>query len=307
MARHSVEEIVGCVMDQLVSGVYPPGCRLPTTRALAVELGVHRNTVAKAYKSLVDLGLLATSPGRGTFAAARPEPADRRLRMQQIDDRLDDLIRRARRGGMDEAALRRSIDQRIAAVYQATPPRAAFVECNEEDLSIAVGEIEQLSGVRLAPTRLEALAAAPGRVAADFDFIFTSLFHLMEVRGFLAGATPRRRVIGVYTQPDERALAAIAQIGDDARVGIVVSNGDGARRYAAQIQTLTQAATWALVLPTDDEIAALAREVDVLVASRSRAPQTRRAADGVPVIELSFHISRASAELVAEAMLRDGG
>jgi hypothetical protein len=50
----------------------------------------------------------------------------------------------------------------------------------------------------------------------------------------------------------------------------------------------------------------LAREVDVLVASRSRAPQTRRAADGVPVIELSFHISRASAELVAEAMLRDG-
>ncbi|HET7094504.1 MAG TPA: GntR family transcriptional regulator [Thermomicrobiales bacterium] len=307
MPPHAVDDIVGHLMDQLVSGVYPPGCRLPTTRALAAELGVHRNTVAKAYKSLAGLGLLATSPGRGTFAAARPETADGRPRTPPIDDRLDEIIRRARRGNIAEDALRRRIDQRIAAIYHAPSPRAAFVECNEEDLSVAVGEIEQLSGIRLAPTRLDALAAAPERVAAEYDLIFTSLFHLMEVREALADAPSRRRVIGVYTQPDERALAEIAQIGGDERVGIVVSNDDGARRYAAQIQTFTQAATRALVRPTDDEVASLARDVDVLVASRSRMPQARRAANGVPVIELSFHISRASAELVAEAMLGDGG
>ncbi|HEU5434693.1 MAG TPA: GntR family transcriptional regulator, partial [Thermomicrobiales bacterium] len=212
MPQSTVADIVGHLMDQLVSGVYPPGSRLPTTRALAAALGAHRNTVAKAYKSLADLGLLATSPGRGTFAAARPEPDDRRLRRQQIDDRLDEIIRRARRGNIAEDALRRLIDQRIAAVYQAPPPRAAFVECNEEDLSVAVGEIERSSGVRLAPTRLDALAAAPQRVAAEFDLIFTTLFHLMEVRELLADTDPRRRVIGVYAQPDERSLAEIAQI-----------------------------------------------------------------------------------------------
>ena len=56
MKRLSVQDVVDHVVDRLASGIYPPGGRLPTSRSLAAELGVHRNTIAKAYQSLVDLG-----------------------------------------------------------------------------------------------------------------------------------------------------------------------------------------------------------------------------------------------------------
>jgi DNA-binding transcriptional regulator YhcF (GntR family) len=302
MKSNAAQEIVAYVMDRLASGLYPPGSRLPTSRELAMELGVHRNTVAKAYKSLVDLGLVSSTPGRGTFAAARLDLDNRRFHAQQISERLAEDILRARRGNISEDRLRQTIAEHIATIYHAPPPRGAFVECNVEDLRVAVAEIEQQSDVRLAPLLLGALAGDPAGVAATYDVVFTSLFHLLEVRELLADDRPRGGIIGIHTQPDERGLAEIAQIEPDAHVGIVVSNSDGARRFRAQIQTFTRANAQVLIQPTDEVIRDLAREVDLIVTSRSRAAQIRRLNLAIPLIELSFHISRESAQRVMKAL-----
>jgi DNA-binding transcriptional regulator YhcF (GntR family) len=302
MKPNAAQEIVSYVMDRLASGLYPPGCRLPTSRELATELGVHRNTVAKAYKSLVELGLVSSAPGRGTFAAARLDLDNRRLHSQQISERLAETILRARRSNISEMRLRQTIAEHIATIYHAPQPRGAFVECNVEDLRVAIAEIEQQSDVRLAPLLLDALAGDPAGVAATYDVVFTSLFHLLEVRELLADARPRGGIIGIHTQPDERGLAEIAQIEPDAHVGIVVSNSDGARRFRAQIQTFTKANGHVLIQPTDEAIRDLAREVDLIVTSRSRAAQIRRLNLTIPLIELSFHISRESANRVVNAL-----
>ncbi len=309
MKPNATQEIISYVMDRLASGLYPPGCRLPTSRDLATELGVHRNTVAKAYKSLVDLGLVSSAPGRGTFAAARLDLDNRGLHSQQISERLAEDILRARRSNISEDQLRQTIAEHIAAIYHAPPPRGAFVECNVEDLRVAIAEIEQQSDVRLAPLLLDALAGDPAGVAATFDVVFTSLFHLLEVRELLANATPHGGIIGIHTQPDERGLAEIAQIEPDAHVGIVVSNSDGARRFRAQIQTFSEAKAEVLIQPSDQAIRHLAREVDLIVTSRSRAAQIRRLNLAIPLIELSFHISRESANRVKNALYKatDGG
>nr|MBA3414770.1 hypothetical protein [Chloroflexia bacterium] len=131
--------------------------------------------------------------------------------------------------------------------------------------------------------------------------VFTSLFHLLEVRELVAGAAPAT-VVGLYTQPDERALAEVAQIEPGSRVGIVVSNDDGARRFVAQIATFSNATIRTLIRPTDEKVRHLAAEVDQIVTSRSRAAQVRRLALAVPVIELSFHISAESASRVVEML-----
>jgi len=46
------------------------GERLPTVRALAVDLAVNLNTVVRAYKELEIRGVLATQQGSGTFVAS---------------------------------------------------------------------------------------------------------------------------------------------------------------------------------------------------------------------------------------------
>jgi hypothetical protein len=57
-----------------------------------------------------------------------------------------------------------------------------------------------------------------------------------------------------------------------------------------------------LVLPSDDEIVALAAEVDAFVCSRSRYGQVLALNLPRPAIELLFHVSPQSAARVAEAL-----
>src|ERR1700733_4255398 len=53
------------------SGRLPAGTTLPSSRALAADLGIARNTVAEAYGQLVAEGWLAARHGSGTWVAQR--------------------------------------------------------------------------------------------------------------------------------------------------------------------------------------------------------------------------------------------
>ena len=57
--------------DAIRSRRLTPGLRLPSSRALAVDLGIARNTVAEAYGQLVAEGWLVARQGSGTRVAAR--------------------------------------------------------------------------------------------------------------------------------------------------------------------------------------------------------------------------------------------
>ena len=62
-------QIFDQVVARIQSGAFPPGYRLPATRALAVELRTHRNTVVRAFEELADAGFVVSTVGRGTFVA----------------------------------------------------------------------------------------------------------------------------------------------------------------------------------------------------------------------------------------------
>src|SRR5215471_6818596 len=58
--------------DAVRTGRLAPGTRLPSSRQLARDLGLARNTVAEAYGQLVAEGWLTARQGSGTRVAARP-------------------------------------------------------------------------------------------------------------------------------------------------------------------------------------------------------------------------------------------
>ena len=55
---------------QVADGTLAPGARVPSTRALAADLGVSRSTVTTAYEQLVAEGFLVTAAGRAARVAA---------------------------------------------------------------------------------------------------------------------------------------------------------------------------------------------------------------------------------------------
>ena len=67
-------QIVDGLRALIVEGVLVPGDRMPTVRDLAVDLSVHHNTVAEAYRQLAAEGWLELGRRRGATVMERPRP-----------------------------------------------------------------------------------------------------------------------------------------------------------------------------------------------------------------------------------------
>jgi GntR family transcriptional regulator/MocR family aminotransferase len=63
-------QIYRALRDAILRGRYPAGSRLPSTRALAADAGVARNTVSNAYDQLLGEGYAVTRHGSGTYVTA---------------------------------------------------------------------------------------------------------------------------------------------------------------------------------------------------------------------------------------------
>ena len=55
----------------IASRQYPPGHRLPSTRQLAMQTGLHRNTISKVYRQLEDLGIVDAQAGSGIYVRSQ--------------------------------------------------------------------------------------------------------------------------------------------------------------------------------------------------------------------------------------------
>jgi len=59
------EGIAEALREQILSGKYGPGERLPSERELAMRIGANRSSVREALKKLEQLGMIAIRPGGG--------------------------------------------------------------------------------------------------------------------------------------------------------------------------------------------------------------------------------------------------
>lgn len=157
------------------AGLLARGARVPSSRALAAELGVSRSVVTQAYEQLVAEGWLASSHGSGTFVAGavadvatparspRPREAPSLVRLDTgtpwIDARHRGGWRRAWRdvaaavppAGYDDpcgtAELRAAVAERLG--------RLRGVPCTADDVVVTTGTTDGLRAL------LEVLPAGP--------------------------------------------------------------------------------------------------------------------------------------------------
>ncbi len=79
-------QIIDQIKFGIASGNLKTGEQLPTVRALAVELKVNLNTIAKAYKELEILSILDTQQGSGTFINANGVVLSEEEKQKKIQD-----------------------------------------------------------------------------------------------------------------------------------------------------------------------------------------------------------------------------
>ena len=107
-------QIVEQVRQQVLSGKLQPGDQLPTVRALALELRVNFNTVARAYRLLDEAGIISTQQGRGTYILEFPPPEHTgKLRNQALQTLTRDYLSEAFRLGCNQDEINKTIQEQL--------------------------------------------------------------------------------------------------------------------------------------------------------------------------------------------------
>ncbi len=105
------EQVREQVVRMVAAGTLQPGVRLPTIRQLALDLGLAKGTIEKAYELLENDSVIETRGRKGSFVLGM-EPATAREQRTGLKEAADSLVVVAKQLGADEAAA-------IAAVRRA--------------------------------------------------------------------------------------------------------------------------------------------------------------------------------------------
>ena len=108
------EQIARQIRESASAGALPAGTPLPTVRALASDLGVTLNTVARAYWLLEEEGFVRIRDRSGAEVAAPVrKPAGDRAKLCK---ELRGVLARLRQAGLSNEELHRMVEREIASL-----------------------------------------------------------------------------------------------------------------------------------------------------------------------------------------------
>lgn len=95
-------QIADRLCDEMASGVYASGARVPSVRETAAKMQVNFNTVMRTYEYLAAKGIIANKRGVGYFVVENADEMIRREREETFfSDELQHFFARLRTIGVD--------------------------------------------------------------------------------------------------------------------------------------------------------------------------------------------------------------
>ncbi|MFI8880092.1 MocR-like pyridoxine biosynthesis transcription factor PdxR [Streptomyces sp. NPDC055243] len=238
--------LTDALREAVRGGRLAPGTRLPSSRSLAVDLGIARNTVADAYADLVAEGWLTARQGSGTCVAERavPRPADPEPRRRAAGGPTYDLMP----GTPDLGSFPRAAWLKAARRAMASAPNDALGYGDPR------GRIELRTALADYLSRARGVHADPDRivVCAGFAQGLSLLGGVLRARGLremrvesygLDVHWDLLKRAGLRTRPlpfDERGTST-AELGSKRGTGPGPGQGPGAGSGPAKAALLTPA------------------------------------------------------------------
>ena len=123
------DQLAGQLRQAIATTQLPSGLRLPSSRRLAEQLEVARNTVIRAYEALIVEGLIESRPSSGLFVALTA--AERNPAFRAIPRRISHakpLVDAAASGSLPARQLTRSRDADVSRMIsrRAAPTQRSF-------------------------------------------------------------------------------------------------------------------------------------------------------------------------------------
>lgn len=291
------KQIVDQVEYMIEAGQLQDGDRLPSSRMLAANLGINRNTVARAYAELRDNGLVGSRRRSGMIVAGAGEARDKARTRDEAREILRESIARCLELGLSAGEIS-SLAYHHSLQVERLDVKVSFVECNAERAEYFARELADQLDIPVTPLVL--LDFVPADLGDD-DLVLTTFYHFSEVRKLAgdigrAGSSPE--VAAIVIAPHLKTLVKLAQLPKTSRVGILYSTRD----QAESIQLSFAQANLAGVDVIDARDGEPVTGYDVVVIP-SEHPEFRvRLPEETEVIEFGNLLDAASIKMVGDVI-----
>jgi DNA-binding transcriptional regulator YhcF (GntR family) len=216
------KQIVAQVRFMIEGGQLSDGDRLPSSRMLADNLQVNRNTVARAYRELRDMGLVESRRRRGMVVTGAKAAHDQALARDRARSLIANMTQECIELGLTAEEVS-SLAFHFAMHAEEARIDVCFVECNSERANYFAKELSERLGQPVSPLILGQFDPDE----RDEDLVLTTFFHLTEVRRSMRRSG--REVIAIVVAPHVRTLVQLASVPRDRRVGILYSTEEQAQ------------------------------------------------------------------------------
>ncbi|WP_216094235.1 GntR family transcriptional regulator [Jiangella alba] len=206
-------QIVNQLSFMVETGDLRPGQVLPGARLLAEDLRINRNTVARAYAELGEIGLVEGRGRTGTFVVGPGlASADSRVR-ERARRILESCIRECVALGLSAVEVQ-SLVLSIAVRAESDLLKVSFVESDAGRAQRFAAELEVLVGVKVNPLVLGRFEPEEERA----NLVLTTFPLLAEARALMR--RPETEVVAVVVALHVPTLVRIASVAEARVVGV---------------------------------------------------------------------------------------
>jgi DNA-binding transcriptional regulator YhcF (GntR family) len=217
-------QIIEKITSLVASGGLKPGDRLPPERELALQLGIARGTITKAYEELVRSGILEVAQGRGSFISTRQDVLPRG-RKEKAVELIGGLVNELENLRFSSREIKSLFDLILLEREERTEHfHVAAVDCSPESLKIFCRQLGFLSRIRINTILLDELDRAPDaeKRLSEFDLVLTTTTHHSEVMGLAQRL--KDRIVQMAFSPSAETIISLAGVKPAQTIGILVES-----------------------------------------------------------------------------------
>ena len=208
----------------IASRQFPPGHRLPSTRQLAMQTGLHRNTISKVYRQLENTGLVEAQAGSGIYVRAQGHEGGSKLKSAILDEyplankivqeSLDQLLGQGCTLSQARELFLTEIDWRLRCSAR------VVVTAPTEDIGVGelmAKELEQALRIPIQLVPMEELGVFLDQISSGT--VITSRYFIGEAESISAPRSVRVIPVDIYDYVQEIKL--VGDLPKDSYLGLV--------------------------------------------------------------------------------------
>ncbi|MEG3990094.1 GntR family transcriptional regulator [Microcoleus sp. Pol7_A1] len=209
----------------IASRQFPPGHRLPSTRQLAMQTGLHRNTISKVYRQLENTGLVEAQAGSGIYVRAQGnEVVGNKLKSPILEEYP--LANKIVQGSIDQlleqgCTLNQARELFLAEIdWRLRCSARVLVTAPTEDIGVGelmAKELEQALRIPIQLVPMEQLGTFLDQISSGT--VITSRYFIGEAESISAPRSVRVIPVDIYDYSQEIQL--VGGLPKDSYLGLV--------------------------------------------------------------------------------------